>query len=210
MKKLLTIAVLIATGLAAQAQTLVFNDTFDSGLGMATNDMNHNLAGRQTGLLAPNGTYLNDTNYLSQLTVNGEFSTGFNPAPQWEYMNGNMASFLANNSFSIKLTGKLVQDTADAWSSFAVVSDTETFRDLTPMGFFILQQLPNHAHDLIYVYSGSPGNISYTPIHTDVLNARLGTSFSVYDSNTYEIRAFSYSATLATSNYCIDEVVVLG
>jgi len=75
-------------------ETLVLDDTFDSGLGVATNDMNYNRAGRQTGLLAPDGTYLNATNYLSQLTANGEFSTGFKfdpVVPQWEYMNANLA-----------------------------------------------------------------------------------------------------------------------
>lgn len=210
MKKLLTIAAIIATGLAVHAQTLVFNDTFDSGLGVATNDMNYNLAGRQTGLLAPNGIYLNDASYLSRLTVNGEFSTGFTPAPQWEYMNGNMAPFLTGNSFSIKLEGKLVQDSADAWSSFAVVSDTESSRDLTPMGFFIHQQLPSHVGDLIYVYSGTPGNISYTPIHTDLLNVQLGTTFSVYDSHTYEIRAFADSALKGTYNFLVDGVFIQG
>jgi len=101
MKKLLTVAAIIATGLAVHAQTLVLEDTFNSGLGASTNDMNYNLAGRQTGLLAPAGTYLNNTNYLSQLTVNGEFSTGFKfdpVVPQWEYMNANLAPYLANNS----------------------------------------------------------------------------------------------------------------
>ena len=203
---------MIATGLAVHAQTLVLEDTFNSGLGTATNDMNYNLAGRQTGLLAPVGTYLNNTNYLSQLTVNGEFSTGFKfdpVVPQWEYMNANLAPYLANNSFSIKLAGKLVQGTADAWSSFAVVSDTENSRHLTPMGFFIHQQLPNHAGDIMYVYSGIPGNVIATPVSIDLLNVQLGAGFSVYDSHTYEIRAFADTATKGTYNFCVDGVVVL-
>jgi len=213
MKKLLTIAAIIATGLAVHAQTLVFNDTFDSGLGVATNDLNYNLAGRQTGSLALNGTYLDDVAYDNELTAAGELhtkifpSTG-DPGGGWEYMTGNMAPALASHSFSVEVTGKVLAGTHDKWSGFAVVDAINN--NQTPMGFFLMQQEATHGHDIIYVYSGTDAVRYYFPIPLSVVEATLGASFSTHDLHTYEIEAFAESVTAGTWSLKVDGVTVVG
>ena len=97
MKKVLIITALIATGLSAQAQTLVLSDSFDTGLAFATNDLNYDLLGRQAGSAATNGLFA-DTNIVT-LTAAGELHMPGASVASTDWL----SSQIGANSYSIKL-----------------------------------------------------------------------------------------------------------
>jgi hypothetical protein len=191
MKRILTITALIASGLAAYAQTLILSDSFDTG-GTDTTDLNFNQGARQAGSAAPvnfaattDGPTLTAAGMLNMTTTNGWASVDADP----------LTTEIGSGSFSIKW--KVQHDGAAAnWSMFTVLSDVNSNWDLSPMTVNLWH------HDFIHMDYGASNNVAGTNLRVDMspdaVNAAIGGVYDANALNEFEIRAFADNATSGT------------
>lgn len=201
MKKILIIAGLVATGLAAQAQTLVLSDSFDTG-GVATNNMLYNLGARQAGTAAPNNlnTVVSNT---ALLTAAGELHLTNGAVVHTDHFSPQ----IGNQSFSIEVAGR--HDAASAnWTTLAVLADGNPDWNASPMSAII------YHNDWIWLRYGTAANAIggasalFVGLSPTAISAALGTTYSKADQHTFEIRATALSSTNGLWNFYIDGIAL--
>ncbi|RKX47597.1 MAG: hypothetical protein DRP64_00555, partial [Verrucomicrobia bacterium] len=173
--------------------TFTLLDNFDSG-GVATGDLNHNLAVRQAGSSAQYGYTL--PHYAHQLTAIGELAMNDGEAVD---LDANLMPYLASN-FTVKVDGKVTTD----WISFSVIGDVDNARHLSPMSFLV-RAFGND--DVLWVNHGVGGSGWSMSVSQGTMDAALG-SFNPHDWHTYEFRVAASSATSGTFGFYVDGVAI--
>lgn len=193
-KGIYLIIVVVMACLTVHAQTLVLSDNFDTG-GVSTNDLNYNLAARQSGTAATNGLYA--TTNGNTLTASGKL----NVKEGVTYYPDTIGTQLGGNSFRIKLNGQ--QDaSASNWTMLSVISNTENDWDKSPMTVNLWQ------HDWLHISYGDISNVGendkYVNLSPLMAADGIGGGYSVNDPNDFEIRVNAETATNGTWSFHID------
>lgn len=193
MQKWISIVLLCAMGFCGQAGT-VFQDTFDTGLGYKTNNLNYNYASRQSGGSVVS-MWTAGTPAWSLTADNRLAST--NGVTK---LNENLAGSISGGNFTVSVD--IQKDfTATGWSAFYLVSGGETNRGLSVFGFHETQT------GTFVVYSGTGAQIS-----TTVSLATLQTLISGYDATAnHRVKLVSTAGSGGTYSYdfIVDGVIVL-
>jgi len=199
------VASIIATGLSTQAQTLVLSDSFDTG-GVATNDLNFNLAARQAGTAATKSISAT-TNIVSHtLTDTGKL-----------HMKGTIGLFdgIGTDSFgpeigsdSFRVKWKVQHNAAaNSWSMMSILSDGNFDWNNSPMSVNLWN------HDFIHLMYGSftnigPSNDLLIDMPPWMVNAAIGGTYDANDLHEFEIRANASSATSGTYSCTMDGILL--
>ncbi|RKX41770.1 MAG: hypothetical protein DRP64_10925, partial [Verrucomicrobia bacterium] len=218
MKKVWIIAAIFATGLAAQAQTLVLSDSFDTGA-VATNDLNYNQGTRQAGTAAPVGfsrtTHTGD-DAVYDLTADGKLRIMGGGDPAWHphdyVVTDDLDPAIGTNSFSIKWTAQQMESDGEADATLvciesASISNEPFMYDLSPISVILWDEL-NGIH-LQYGsitnnrYPEGPANLGRV-IGTDTVSSVIGATYDARDEHEYEIRAYAESATNGLWSFYVD------
>ncbi len=205
MKKILIITAIIATGLSTHAQTLVLSDNFDTG-GVATNDLNYNLAARQAGILATTGW--NHPTNASSLTASGKIemaSYDWAAGLDWISVNDNLMDDLSGNNFSFSMDGKMTAAPANEWMSMYMQSATSGGANFSVMGFLCW------IDGSFQIFYGK----AETGVASDIASLSAATiseyipGFSVTAEHNYEFEAFAQSPSNGFFNFKIDGITFL-
>jgi len=202
MKKALVIAALFATGLAAQAQTVLLTDDFttDTGSGgVQTNDLDYNLVNRQGGTLATIG-YTVPTNSV-YLTVDGGIrmssydwtgtTNDFVTLGRVE-QDGNMMSALDTNSFRVAMDMSVEPGSVDGWANVTVKSAEPGEANGAMMSFIAFY--PQNQINVYYGTAGTPATLVIGPAQL----AAAIPGFNLTNEYTY---AFEVGAVNAQEGY---------
>jgi len=175
-------------------------DTFDTG-GVATNDLNYNLAARQLGSLATVG-FTHTTN-ASSLTAAGRIqmaSYDWAGGLDWINLDANLIGDLADNSFSFSMDGEMIT-AGDGWMSMSMTSATDGQANGGIMSFIAFP-----GGNLQVFYGGAGAN---PPSAFDIAPATLAAEipgFSLFDEHNYEFKVLALSATNGVYNFKIDGI----
>ena len=177
--------------------TLMLQDSFATG-GVATTDLNYNLAARQAGTAATK-SFVIGSGGSSTLAADGNLHQA-----SGEYIElDNLAIELADNSFSISMKAMTV-NTNDDWMSMSV-ADTSGGVTASPMNFIVF----GRTNGLVFSYwYGVSGATSGGSLQQWELEAKIP-GFSMFAEHTYEFRAKALSDTTGYYSIYIDGVSIV-
>jgi len=207
MKKLLLVSLLATTGMAAQAQTLVLSDSFDTG-GVATNDLNYNQATRQAGTAAPMNYTVNTNISPVSLTAAGKLNMK-GDGPDWYSVNSDhLETLIGSESFSIKWSTAHAPSSPDGnWSMFTVVNPIAGNWDVSPMTVNLWSQGFIHLD-----YGTTNDTLGTTNLRIDMdpgrVGSAIGAAFDPDVTHDFEIRTVASSASTGTWGFYVDGVNV--